>query len=79
MEKYREKRKPCYLAFLDLGKAYDRLAQAVIWNALRGRGVQESLITVIRDMYEGSKAAIRTPNGVTRKVDITVGYTKGRL
>uniref|UniRef100_A0A183GWI8 Reverse transcriptase domain-containing protein n=1 Tax=Heligmosomoides polygyrus TaxID=6339 RepID=A0A183GWI8_HELPZ len=34
MEKYREKRKPCYLAFLGLEKACDRLARAVIWNAL---------------------------------------------
>ncbi|VDO18823.1 unnamed protein product [Heligmosomoides polygyrus] len=76
MEKYREKRKPCYLAFLDLEKAYDRLARAVIWNALRGRGTPERLITVVSDMYEGSKTAIRTPHGVTRKVDITVGYTK---
>ncbi|VDO91492.1 unnamed protein product [Heligmosomoides polygyrus] len=40
MEKYREKRKPCYLAFLDLKKAFDRPALAVIWNALRGRGVR---------------------------------------
>ncbi|VDO84028.1 unnamed protein product [Heligmosomoides polygyrus] len=77
MEKYREKRKPCYLAFPDLEKAHDRLARAVIWNALRGRGVPERLITVIRDMYEGSKAAIRTPHGVTRKVDITVGVHQG--
>ncbi|VDO75398.1 unnamed protein product [Heligmosomoides polygyrus] len=37
MEKYREKPKPCYQAFLDLEKAYDRLAQDVIWNALRER------------------------------------------
>ncbi|VDP49771.1 unnamed protein product [Heligmosomoides polygyrus] len=28
-------------------------------------------------MYEGSKAAIRTPHGVTRKVDITVGVHQG--
>ncbi|VDO66148.1 unnamed protein product [Heligmosomoides polygyrus] len=39
--------------------------------------VPERLITVIRDMYEGSKAAIRTPHGVTRKVDITVGVQQG--
>ncbi|VDP13682.1 unnamed protein product [Heligmosomoides polygyrus] len=59
MEKYWEKRKPCYLAFLDLEKAYDRLARAVIWNALRGRGVPERLITVIRDMYEGDTNSTR--------------------
>ncbi|VDP26856.1 unnamed protein product [Heligmosomoides polygyrus] len=63
--------------FIARQKAYDRLARAVIWNALRGRGVPERLITVIRDMYEGSKAAIRTPHGVTRKVGITVGVHQG--
>ncbi|VDP34786.1 unnamed protein product [Heligmosomoides polygyrus] len=41
MEKYREKRKPCYLAFLDLEKAYDRLARTVIWNAFRGPGTSD--------------------------------------
>ncbi|VDO78266.1 unnamed protein product [Heligmosomoides polygyrus] len=51
MEKYREKGKPCYLAFMDLEKAYDRLPRAVHWNALRGRGVSERVITLIRDMY----------------------------
>ncbi|VDO95296.1 unnamed protein product [Heligmosomoides polygyrus] len=37
IEKYREKRKPCYLTFLDLEKAYNRLPPAVLWKALRGR------------------------------------------
>ncbi|VDO87062.1 unnamed protein product [Heligmosomoides polygyrus] len=73
MEKYREKRKPCYLAFLDLEKAYDRLHRAVLWKSLRGRGVPERLVSVIKDMYEGSKAAVRTPHGMTKKMDITMG------
>ncbi|VDP34157.1 unnamed protein product [Heligmosomoides polygyrus] len=75
MEKYREKRetKALYLAFLDLEKAYDRLSRVVLWNSLRGRGVPERLISVIKDMYEGSKAAVRTPHGMTKKMDITVG------
>ncbi|VDO19135.1 unnamed protein product [Heligmosomoides polygyrus] len=34
MEKYREERKPCYLAFLGLEKACDKLPRAVLWKAL---------------------------------------------
>ncbi|XGW34636.1 hypothetical protein V3C99_018539 [Haemonchus contortus] len=37
MEKYREKREPCYLAFLYLEKAFDRLPRQVLWRALRKR------------------------------------------
>ncbi|VDP09874.1 unnamed protein product [Heligmosomoides polygyrus] len=36
-----------------------------------GGGVPERLISVIRDMYEGSKAAVRTLHGMTKKMDIT--------
>uniref|UniRef100_A0A183GGL2 Reverse transcriptase domain-containing protein n=1 Tax=Heligmosomoides polygyrus TaxID=6339 RepID=A0A183GGL2_HELPZ len=58
---------------LDLEKAYDRLPRAVLWNSLRGRGVPERLISVIKDMYEGSKAAVQIPHGMTKKMDITLG------
>ncbi|VDP44248.1 unnamed protein product [Heligmosomoides polygyrus] len=73
MEKYREKRRPCYLAFLNLEKAYDRVPRVVFWNSLRGRDVPERLISVIKDTYEGLKAAVRTPHRMTKKMDITVG------
>ncbi|VDP07752.1 unnamed protein product [Heligmosomoides polygyrus] len=35
------------------------------------------LISVIKAMYEGSKAAVRTPHGMTKKVYITVGVHQG--
>ncbi|VDP03687.1 unnamed protein product [Heligmosomoides polygyrus] len=60
MEKYREKQKPCYLAFLDLEKAYDRLPRACSGNP-----------------FEDSKAAVRTPHGMAKKMDITVGVHQG--
>ncbi|VDO80729.1 unnamed protein product [Heligmosomoides polygyrus] len=65
--------------FIARQNAYDRLPRAVLWNSLRGRGVPERLIKVVKDMYEGSKAAILSPHGVTRRMDITVGCIKGRL
>ncbi|VDL78169.1 unnamed protein product [Nippostrongylus brasiliensis] len=77
MEKYREKRKACYLAFLDLKKAYDRLPREVLWRSLREREVSEHLIQIIRDMYSGSRATIRTPQGFTKKVDIAVAVHQG--
>ena len=38
-EKYSEKSKDVYLAFLDLEKAYDRVDRDAMWNVLRLYGI----------------------------------------
>nr|CDJ82820.1 RNA-directed DNA polymerase (reverse transcriptase) domain containing protein [Haemonchus contortus] len=77
MEKYREKRRPCYLAFLDLEKAFDRLPREVPWSALRKRNVPEHLIFLVKDMYDGSTTTIRTAHGQMGAIDVTVGVHQG--
>nr|CDJ93788.1 RNA-directed DNA polymerase (reverse transcriptase) domain containing protein [Haemonchus contortus] len=77
MEEYREKRRPCYLAFLDLEKAFDRLPREVLWRALRKRNVPEHLISLVKDMYGGSTTTIRTAHGKTGAIDVTVGVHQG--
>ncbi|XGW34423.1 hypothetical protein V3C99_018363 [Haemonchus contortus] len=77
MEKYREKRRPCYIAFLDLEKAFDRLPRQVLWRALQKRKVPEHLISLVKVMYDGSTTTIRTPHGQTGAIDVTVGVHQG--
>ncbi|EYC46334.1 hypothetical protein Y032_0401g787 [Ancylostoma ceylanicum] len=77
MEKYREKNKPCHIAFLDLEKAYDRLPRAVIWDVMRKRGIPEYMVKTVQVMYEGTTARVRTSLGTTSKFDITVGVHQG--
>ncbi|XGW04084.1 hypothetical protein V3C99_015322 [Haemonchus contortus] len=77
MEKYREKRRPCYLAFLDMEKAFDRLPREVLWRALRKRNVPEHLISLVKDMYDGSTTTVRTAHGQTAATDVTVGVHQG--
>ncbi|EYC43100.1 hypothetical protein Y032_0503g2638 [Ancylostoma ceylanicum] len=77
MEKYREKNKPCHLAFLDLEKAYDRLPRTVLWEVMRERGIPECMVRTVQVMYDGSTARVRTSHGMTSKFDITVGVHQG--
>ncbi|VDO86060.1 unnamed protein product [Heligmosomoides polygyrus] len=72
MEKYREKRKPCYVVFLDFEKAYDRLPRTLLWKSLRGRGVPERLITVVRRLESGGSAL--SPFLFVLKLDCIVKY-----
>ncbi|EYC15073.1 hypothetical protein Y032_0038g3616 [Ancylostoma ceylanicum] len=60
MEKYREKNKPCHIAFLDLEKAYDRLPRSILWEVMRERGIPEYMVNIVQDMYDGATARVRT-------------------
>ena len=51
-EKFLEKKKDLWMAFVDLEKAFDRVPREVVWWALRCLGVEEWLVTVIMAMYE---------------------------
>ncbi|XGW33753.1 hypothetical protein V3C99_017866 [Haemonchus contortus] len=77
MEKYRKKRRPCYLAFLDLDKAFDRLPREVLWSALQRPNVPEHLTSLVKDMYDRSTTTIRTAHGQTGAIVVTVGIHQG--
>ncbi|EYB83113.1 hypothetical protein Y032_0342g3027 [Ancylostoma ceylanicum] len=77
MEKYREKNKPCHIAFLDLEKAYDRLPRSILWEVMRERGIPEYMVNIVQDMYDGATARVRTVHGTTSKFTIAVGVHQG--
>ncbi|EYB98976.1 hypothetical protein Y032_0126g1334 [Ancylostoma ceylanicum] len=77
MEKYREKGKEIHIAFLDLGKAYDRLPIAVLWDVVREPLVSEHLIRLVQDMYDGSAAFVRTSIGDTSSFVAVTGLHQG--
>jgi len=52
-EKFRAKGKKLYFGFVDLEKAFDRVAREVITWAMRKLGVEEWLVSA--DMYTGAK------------------------
>ena len=49
-EKYLDKNKDLYFAFVDLEKAFDRVPRKVLWWVLRKVGVDEWLIRTIQAM-----------------------------
>ena len=54
-EKYAEKKQKLYMCFVDLEKAFDRVPRRVIEWALRVKKVEERLVKVVMEMYEGAK------------------------
>jgi hypothetical protein len=52
MERCREQKKDMHMIFIDLEKAYDKVAMNVMWWALQKHKVSSKYITLIKDMYD---------------------------
>jgi hypothetical protein len=59
VEKYLEKGKKVYSAFIDLEKAYDKVSRKGLWKVLEIYGVQGRLLQAVQSFYQDSKACVR--------------------
>ena len=78
-EKFLEKKKELWMAFIDLEKAFDRVPREVVWWALRKRGVDEWLINVIKSMYEGATTTVKFKEGESAEFEVKVGVHQGSV
>jgi hypothetical protein len=49
--RWRESRRPVFLTFIDVRKAYDRVWRPGLWYKLREAGVSSRMLNMIREMY----------------------------
>jgi hypothetical protein len=78
-ERFLEKKKDLWMAFIDLEKAFDRVPREVVWWALRRLGVEEWLVKVIRAMYEGVTTAVKMNDGESGGIEVKVGLHQGSV
>jgi len=76
-EKYLEKQRDLYFAFVDLEKAYDRIPREVVYWCLRKKGVPERTIRLVQATYANSSTMVRTSHGLTEPFEIGVGLHQG--
>ena len=77
MEKYREKEKGLYVAFIDIEKAYDRVPRPEVWRCMREKGVNEKYVRLVQDMYDGAESNVNSCIGPTEQFKIRVGLHQG--
>ncbi|XP_055853474.1 uncharacterized protein LOC129917133 [Episyrphus balteatus] len=79
MEKHRDSLEDLHVVLVDFEKAFDRQPRDLIWVALRQRGVPETYVRIIMDMYDGAVTKVRCAAGVTEEFEITVGVHQGSV
>ena len=62
-EKAREFQKNIYFCFIDYAKAFDCVDHNKLWNILQEMGIPNHLTCLLRNLYAGQEAIIRTGHG----------------
>ena len=65
IEKVREFQKNIYFCFIDYAKAFDCVDHNKLWKVLQEMGITDHLICLLRNLYAGQEATVRTGHGTT--------------
>ena len=65
MEKPREFQKNIYFCFTDYVKVFDYADHNKLWKILQEMGIPDHLTCLLRNLYEGQEATVRTGHGTT--------------
>ena len=65
IEKAREFQKNIYLGFINYTKSFDCVDHNKLWKALREMGMPDHLTSLLRNLYAGQEAPVRTLYGTT--------------
>ena len=73
----REFQKNIYFCFTDYAKAFDRVDHNRLWKILHDMGIPDHLTCLLRNLYAGQEATVRTGQGTTNWFPIGKGVRQG--
>ena len=76
IEKVREFQKNIYFCFIDCAKAFDCVDHNKLWKILQEMGIPDHLTCLLRNLYAGQEATVRTGHGTTDWFKIGKGDVK---
>ena len=77
MKKARAFQKNIYFCFIDYAKAFDYVDHNKLWKILQEMGIPDHLTCLLRDLYAGQEATVRTGHGTTDWFQIGKGVRQG--
>ena len=76
-KKQESSRKNIYFCFIDYAKAFDCVDHNKLWKILKEMGKPDHLICLMRSLYAGQEATVRTGHGTTDWFQIGKGGRQG--
>ena len=79
MEMAREFQKNIYFCFIDYAKIFDCMDHNKLWKILKEMGISDHLTCLLRNLYAGQEATVRTGHGTTDWFHIRKGVCQGYI
>ena len=79
IEKAREFQKNIYFCFVDYTKAFDYVDHNQLWKILQKKGITDHLTCLLRNLYAGQEATVRTRHGTTDWFKMGKGICQGYI
>ena len=77
IKKAREFQKNIYFCFIDYAKVFDYVDHNKLWKILKEMGILDHLTCLLRHLYAGQEATVRTGHGTTDWFQIGRGVRQG--
>ena len=79
IKKAREFQKNIYFCFIDCTKAFDSVDHNKLWTILKEMGIPDHLTCLLRNLYVGQEATVRTGHGRTDRFQIGKGVCQAYI
>jgi len=76
-KKQQNSRKDIYFSFIDYAKSFDCVDHNKLWKILIKLGIPDHLTCLLRNLYAGEEATVRTGHGTTDWFQIGKGVCQG--
>ena len=77
IKKAREFQKNIYFCFIDYANAFDCVDHNKLWKILKGMEIPDHLTCLLRNLYAGQEATVRTGHGTPDWLQIGKGVRQG--
>ena len=75
--KKQETSRKTYFCFIDYAKTFDCVDHSKLWKILKEMGIPDHLIYLLRNLYAGQEATVRTGHGITDWFQMGKGVHQG--
>ena len=79
IKKAREFQKNIYFCFIHYAKAFDCVDHNKLWKILKEMGILDHLTGLLRNLYAGQEATVRTGHGTTDWFQTGKGFCQGYI